>query len=273
MKKVVLISDGRELSKNTFNFLYNLHEQEAFLLTGAFFHCINSRLLIGSAFAPGTDALPTFTNKENDAYLAVMETFKTLCTKSNIEYRIHQQNEIWDVDDIVKESRYADLMVLNGESFFNDLENEQPNSFLRDVLKNAECATIVIPEDVRAIKRIAVAYDGKKESVFALKRFCDLLPYLKHLPVDIYYWADKTDHQLADLDYLKEYAGRHFPNVNFRELFFDASKYLSNWMSENKDTMLICGSYHRSTIFSGFRKSFSDDVIKNHSAPVFIAHS
>ena len=272
MKKFVFISDGKNFSKNTFEYVRSLYEKEPFLLTGAFFHSINYSLLIPNAFAPTPDPYIAFTKEEHDAYLKGIKQFQALCVKHNIEHRVHQESEEWNIDDLIKESRFTDLIIVSGELFFSDIEKEQPNEFLRGVLNRSECPVLVVPEDAKPIKRIAVAYNGEKESMFALKMFCNIFSQFTDLPVDIDFWVDKIDDEIPDLEYLEEFAARHFTNVNFRERYFDPHKYLATWLSDNKDTLFICGSYHRSNMLNWFKKSFAEDIIKNHSAAVFIAH-
>lgn len=272
MKKFVLISDGKNFSTKTFDFIRSLYEKEPFLLTGAFFHSINYGLLIPSTFATNAGPYLAFTKEEHESYLKGIKDFVTLCTKHNIEHRIHQESDEWNIDDLVKESRFTDLVIVNGELFYSTAEEEQPNHFLRDVLNRAECPVLVVPENAKPIAKISVAYNGKKESMYALKMFCNVFSQLTDLPVDIDYWVEKSDDEMPDLEYLEEFAARHFSNVNFRERFFDPRKYLATWLSDNKDTIFICGSYHRSGLSNWFKKSFAEEIIKNHAATVFIAH-
>lgn len=272
MKKFVLISDGENFSRKTFDFVKSLYEKEPFLLNGAFFHSINDGLVIPNTFAPGAGPYLSYTKDEHKAYCKGIKEFETLCSTNHLEYRVHRQSDDWDIDDLVKESRFTDLIIVSGALFFSDVEADQPNHFLRAVLDQAECPVLVVPDDAKPIKRIAVAYNGKKESMYALKMFCSVFSQFADLPVDINYWVDHTDDEIPDLDYLEEFAGRHFTNVNFRERFFDPRKYLASWLNENKDTLFICGSYHRSNLSNWFKKSFAEDIIKNHSVAVFIAH-
>jgi hypothetical protein len=272
MKKIVLISDGKHFSKKVFEFIQALYQQEPFLLTGAFFHSINYELLISTTFAAHPEPFLNFTKDEHDEYLHGIQQFKALCCAHNIEHVVHEESKEWNVNDLVKESRFADVVVVSGEDFFVDVERDQPNRFLRDVLNRSECPVLILPENVEPVKRIGIAYDGKKESIFAIKMFCYTFAHLTGLPVDVYYWVNKTDDDIPEIDFLEEYCGRHFSDLNFKELFFDHDKYLSTWMNDHKDTLFILGSYHRSSLSTLLRKNFADDIIKKHSVAVFVAH-
>ncbi len=275
MKKIVFISDSSNFSKKTFEFLRSLYEKEPFLLTGAFFHSVNYGLVIPNTFAPDAGPFVKYTKHELFAYTSGIQEFKSLCLKHQIEYRVHQEGDEWDIRDFIKESRFADLVVMSGEHFFGDIEEEQPNEFLTQALSHAECPVLVVPDKAKPVKRIAVAYDGTKESMYALKLFSATFPGFRDLPTDIYYWVNKTDDDIPDLEYVEEFVGRHFSNANFREMFFDAEKYSALWLQANKseDTIFVCGSYHRSKMSTWFRKSFSHGIIKEHAAIVFVAHT
>jgi len=272
MKKFVFISDGNALSTTTFNFIHWLHEQEAFLLTGAFFNDINYGLLIPSAFASSADPYLEVTRGEKEKFEATIHRFETLCTKHHIEHRIHRESEHWDKNDLVKESRFTDLIIVSGQHFFATPPNNS-NHLLSEVLSSAECPVLVVPDEAKPIKKVAFGYDGNKDSMYALKMFCNVFPTLTALPVDIDYFVSKTDDEIPDLDYLEEFVGRHFTNANFRERYFDPRTYLSTWLKGHNDTMYICGSYHRSALSNMFKKSFAEDIIKEHAATVFIAHT
>jgi hypothetical protein len=273
MKKIVLISDGKNFSTNAFQLVKSLHQNEAFFLTGAFFHSVNYGLLVPTTFATTAEPYLDFLEEEHAAYDRGILQFKSLCEQSDIEYGVHKKGEEWNVNELVKESRFSDLIAVSAELFFPDFFRRQPNAFLQDVLCNAECPVLVIPENISSIKRIAVAYDGSRESMFAMKMFCYVFPALTALPLNVYYWVNHTDDEIPYFDYLEEFAGRHFPNLNFRERFFDPTKYLAQCLDEDKNSMLVCGSYHRSKVSNLFKKSFAEEIIKKHSAPVFIAHS
>jgi len=273
MKKIILVSDGTNFSNSLFNFLRAMYENEPFLLTGAFFHSVNMGLVIPNTFSPDPAPYLTYTKEEHERYTSVIETFKSQCARYNMDHVVHEEGEFWQVEEIVKESRFSDLLVVNGQDFFSDMEDRQPNEYLTEVLRRSEAPVLVVPEDVQAIEAIAIAYDGSRESMFAIKAFTNMFPSLCELPATIYYWVENTDDEIPDLDFIEEYAGRHFLSLDFRELFFDSSKYLVEWSELKPDVMFVCGAYHRSVLSTFFRKSFAHELIRSHISPVFIAHS
>src|SRR5205085_2223509 len=139
------------------------------------------------------------------------------CQHIGIEYRVHEESECFKLPEAIRETRFADAVVISETLFFSHIESQQPNSYMRDLLHAAECPVIIIPEDYNDITHVTIAYDGEKESVFAIKQFCYLFPHYTQLPTDIVHWVDKTDDEIPDFEYLQEFAARHFSNLNFKE--------------------------------------------------------
>lgn len=144
---------------------------------------------------------------------------------------------------------------------------------MQELLHRTECPVVVIPESFNSIDRLAFAYDGKKESLYAIKQFVNLFSCFSDLPAEFIYLNSDPLSSLPDADLLKEYVSAHFNNVSMAKLPFDPHKNLSQWMNNKKNTLLITGSYARSKVSLYFRDSFADEVIKAHTNPLFIAHS
>jgi len=75
---------------------------------------------------------------------------------------------------LIYESRYADLIILGYQAFFSNVAGEA--SILKDVLIEAECPVMIVPDQYKPIQNILLTFDGKAHSVFAIKQFIQLLP-------------------------------------------------------------------------------------------------
>ena len=274
MKKIVFICDGNNFPLGAFRLIESLHESEPLLLTGAFFHAANFDIKMAPAtlsFAP--DPLLVYTDTDIEAINSSILKFEKKCLQCGIEYRVHEESDVFKMEDLVKETRFADVVIISEQLFFSHIDANQPNSYMKQVLHGSECPLLVIPEDYSPVEHVAIGYDGRRESMFAMKQFCYLFPQYTHLPTDIIFWVDKTDDEIPDLEYLEEFAGRHFTNLNFKELFFDPQKYIADWLRKNRNTIFISGSYKRAGLSAFFKKSFADSMIKYPSAIIFIAHN
>ncbi len=59
-------------------------------------------------------------------------------------------------------------MIVSASSFFSNVSQGEAKAILHKTLHSSECPVMVIPEKVERIEKVVFAYDGKKDSVFAL---------------------------------------------------------------------------------------------------------
>jgi hypothetical protein len=173
----------------------------------------------------------------------------------------------------IKESRFADLILISGESFYAETDNRQPNQYLRQALHDAECPVLVIPEYFAAIQHVFMAYDGSRESIYAIKQFCYLFPYLVDLPTEFVYIHEDAGHAIPELESLQQFTRLKFDCLNYAKLQFNASDHFAEWIREKKNVLLVAGSFGRSKLSYIGKRSFVQDVIHDHELPVFIAHT
>src|SRR5205085_6611668 len=122
------------------------------------------------------DPLVAYSDADIKAVKESIQKFEQKCQQSGMEYRVHEESDEYKIKDLVKETRFADLMVLSEELFFKQVNDVQPNSFMQEVLIKSECPLLIIPEHYIPFIQIVVAYDSKRQSMFALKQFCYLFP-------------------------------------------------------------------------------------------------
>ncbi len=190
-----------------------------------------------------------------------------------IRHQLHEHDTRWDKQILEKESRYADLVLLSGELFYADINIRQPNVYLHEALYGAECPILVIPESYQQCDHLFFAFDGSKESMFAIKQFSYLFPNLTDLPAEVVYIKDENSAAIPDVEHLRRYARQHFESMGLSKLQFKASRYFATWIGEHKQVMLITGSYGRSMLSYMTKRSFAEQVVQEHKIPVFIAHA
>ena len=273
MKKIVFACDGKSFPNGAFGFVKDLNQGEQVLLTGAFLHSVNFEEFLPGFFAMSGGPIMKFIEEEKQQIKKLIQHFEEQCQRNGIEYRVHEESMNWNIEDLIKETRFADMMVMSEELFCNDMNTKEPNSFMQQAIHKSECPVVCIPEEYNPFKKLLFAYDGKKESMFALKQFCNLFPQFAESETKIVYAKDETNDEIPDMIYLEEYAGRHFKNLNFEKVPFNGKKYFETWAKDENDTLLISGSYGRSGLSTSINKSFVEAVIHEHHIPVFIAHN
>lgn len=273
MKKILLAFDGTHFSEGAFELANSLNETNKILLTGIFLPQVDYANLwsysgggmAGPVFIPLVEGPDTETIEKN------IERFESLCQKNGIEYRVHKDFYDFALPELKKETRFADLLILGSEKFYENIGTNEPNEYLKEALHGVECPVIVVPEKIIFPNSNILAYDGSEASVYAIKQFAYLFPELTSNPTVLVYIKEKGE-ELPDEVNIEELAARHFSDLSLSRLQANPKKYFSSWMLENKGAILISGAFGRSAFSRTFKKSFVTEIIREHKWPVFIAH-
>lgn len=259
MKHVLFVSASQEFPQGAFNFLRIMKQNERVNARALFFKPVEYAPLSAVATNRGVD-------------LALRGLFARQCKDHYISYTINENEQSWDKDLLIKESRFADLILISGELFYADAEGPQPNQYLREALYAAECPVLIIPETFTTVEHLFMAYDGSKESIFALKEFCHLFPQLCDLPTEIVYVNEEAGDAIPELERLRQFTCSKFNSMNFAKLHFKAAEYFASWISEKHNVLLVSGSFGRAPFSYFIKRSFAEHIIQDHQLPLFIAH-
>lgn len=276
MKKILIPFDGSHFSEGAFQFAENLNEFERILLAGLFLPEISYPGMYGFT-GWGTLEIPALISLlevDSDKIIeANVRHFKELCLKHGIEHRIHKGTENFALAQLQKESRYADLIIIGSQLFYNytsDQANTEP--YLTKLLHHAECPVLIVPEHYEFPVNIILAYDGSSSSVYAIKQFAYLFPNLCEKSTLLVYAEKDGDKEIPDIQYIEELAARHFNDLTFSVLEADPTKYFETWVTEKKAPLLVTGAYDRSEFSQLFKESFAEKIISNYNIPLFVAH-
>jgi hypothetical protein len=274
MKKVLLAFDGHNFSKGACEFARMLNENEPILLIGSFLPQIDFANLwsySGGGLA-GPMYVPLLEGDDSEAVQKNIKRFESYCQKNGIEYRVHKDFFDFALPELKKESRFADLILLGGETFYENLGANEPNDYLKEALHGIECPAMVIPEEFEFPVCNVLTYDGSESSVYAIKQFAYLFPEFVDNKTILIYIKEKGEKELPEQVSIEELAARHFKDLTLLRLQADPKKYFSSFLLENKGAILVSGAFGRSAFSRSFKKSFVTETIQEHKIPVFIAH-
>ena len=271
MKKIVVASDSKKFTSLVMHLLSQLHEEEPLFVVGGFSHSLNYAKLIESTTQPYVGLVVDLVEQDRHAVDENILLFEHYCHHNHIKYRVHEEDHAFEIDNLVNESRFADLLISNGNLLNKNQANQRSTIYIKQALHKAECPVLLVPEDYKPFKRIAITYDGKKESMFALKQFCYLFPQFSSLPTEIVYLSEDDD-EVPKLSLLKEYVAQNFSNINIEKIHLHPKNDLASWASEKKEMLVIAGSYSRSGLFNSIIDSFIDPILEMQQLPVFITH-
>jgi len=273
MKKILLAFDGTHFSEGAFEFARRMNEQSPVLLTGVFLPQIDYANLWSYAGGTGGNLfIPLLEDEDAQLVQKNIARFESLCQKNAIDYKVHKNFSDFALPGLKKETRYADLLIIGSESFYQNLGVNQLNESVKDALHASECPVLVVPEKFQFPKSNILTYNGSDDSVYAIKQFTYLFPELCRNTTLLVYAKEENDNELPDEVYIEELAARHFPNLSLMKLPVNPKQYFNTWVSDRKGSILISGAFSRSVFSQMFKKSFVTDVIRDHKLPVFIAH-
>lgn len=276
MKKILLVFDGSNFSEGAFEFVRQLNEIQTVLVTGIFVPQTDYSSLWSYASAvgagTGTAFVPFIQEEDTGKVADNISHFEAMCQKNGMQYRVHKDFYDFVLPELKKETRFADVVVLSGELFYKGVIESNSFEHLSEALHAAECPVLIVPEKYDFPENTILAYDGSEASVYAIKQFSYVFPELASNATLLVYADEEKEKNFPSKDYIVELATQHFPDLTFYKLDLNPKKYFNTWISEKKGSILVSGSFSRSTFSQAFKKSFAADIIKEHKLPVFIAH-
>jgi nucleotide-binding universal stress UspA family protein len=273
MKKILIAFDGTHFSEGALQFAKQLNEKALILLTGAFLPQMNYANLwsYSGGGLTGTDFVPLLEDSDAETIKHNINQFESYCRANHIEHSVHKEYFDFALPELKKESRFADLLIISSEVFYEQAGTEELNEYLKDALHDMECPVIVVPEKFTFPESNILSYDGSESSVFSIKQFAYLFPELTNNPTMLVFGNERNQHDIPEEANIRELLTHHFPDISFKASLFP-EKYFGDWVDQKKSSIVICGAFGRSGLSMLFKKSFITKVISDHRLPVFIAH-
>ncbi len=272
MKKIILVFDGNHFSEGAFKMATFINEIEEVMVTGVFLQPIDYRDIVGySSMGDGSPITVAPYQTDESVTTKIVKTFENRCQHAGLEFRTHRDTDLFALQELQTETRFADLMILSSELFYDNIGSKQPNDYLKKVLHQSECPVLLVPESYKMPEKLILAYDGEEDSVFAIKQFTYLFPKLFNWETKLVTLEEEAE-TLPHQELIEELAAKHFSNLTLEVVTTETRTTFPSWISEQEGSILVAGAYGRSELSSLFKKSFLSEVIEEHKIPVFIAH-
>jgi hypothetical protein len=201
-----------------------------------------------------------------------IRVFKDICEKQGVAYQIHRDQGV-AISELIAESRYADLIIVERSSFSATLLN-MPNGlvFIEDVSAKAECPILVSPNQFERLNEVLFAYDGNASSVFAIKQFTYLFPELKDAKITVLQADKKAVFKVEEKEKLYEYLKAHYSHIDFKDLHGKPAGELFDYTLAQDNVCMVMGAFGRSWLTRLFKNSTADLLLQINNLPVFITH-
>ncbi|HEX2630437.1 MAG TPA: universal stress protein, partial [Chitinophagaceae bacterium] len=175
-------------------------------------------------------------------------------------------------DEVVEESRYADILIIDAATSFRKNFEGTPTDFVKDVLKDSECPVIIAPENFEGVNEIIFTYDGSASSVFAMKQFTYLFPQLDDKKVTVLHVEDGEQWSETERKHLGAWLQNHYSSIGFDTKSGDATYEMLAYLFLRHNIFIVMGAYGRNALSRYFKHSHADILMRTITQPIFIAH-
>jgi hypothetical protein len=177
MEKILLVINAGNPNMSLIDFACRIAAIAQTKLTGLFFENLYFEYIPVDAL--GSPSYFTVNETANATVTAGTDQstrlFKEECLRRGIKPDVYVDKGE-PIQEIIFESRFADLLIIDPEISFYNTEETLPSHFVKEILVRAECPVLLAPEKFENIEEIVFCYDGGASSVFAIKQLTYLLP-------------------------------------------------------------------------------------------------
>jgi hypothetical protein len=278
MKKIIAAFDGLKYSdstkeyaiyfaKNTHAHLVGVFMDDSIYTSYKIYELINKE-------GVSQKKLNEFAEKDKATRAMAAANFEKACQAEKLEYSLHHDKNI-AIQELKHESIYTDMLVINMNETLTHYTEKLPTRFIRDLLTDAQCPVLIVPNKYKPVKKVVLLYDGEPSSVHAIKMFSYLLPQLKDLETEVIAVNNPdTGLHMPDNKLVKEFMKRHYPKATYNVLKgFAENEIVTHLKKQSENTLVVLGAYRRGTVSRWFRNSMADVLMKEVKLPLFIAHN
>lgn len=276
MEKILYVTDAITFSRNSLEFACYLSNLTHSKLTGIFLE--NEALELRSSevireIAIGEPVPGASPESQKALYRDKnIERFKHICECNGVKCLVHRDPGM-PAAEVIKESRYADMIVMDAGTSFSWKPEGIPTTFVEEVLEKSECPVAVAPEDFEGVEEVIFTYNGSRSSVYAMKQFANLLPELRACKATVLSVTESGKSVKSNETRLKEWLDTHYDQgeiVVLRDGNVSAS--LLEYLFSRKKIFIVMGAFGRSILSNIIVPNPAAPVVKLVTQPIFIAH-
>lgn len=279
MKKFLAAFDGLHFSESTLRYAIDLSLQCKAHLVGVFLEDFTRRSygLAEIAHYAGEDVdrrVHELDEKDETLRRESIDKFEEACQSFGLNYSIHRDRNV-ALQEILEESIYADLLIIHAGETLTRFEEEVPTRFVRELLNDAQCPVLLVPNEFRPFQKIVLLYDGEPSSVYAVRTFSYLFEAVKDMETEVLTVKAPNDTlHLPHNQLMKEFIRRHYPKAEYIVLKGQPEEEIIRYLLRQKtENLLVLGAYRRQRLSRLFRPSMADRLLQQLNTALFIAHN
>jgi len=200
---------------------------------------------------------------------AILGDFERICQSRNVNAVLHADTGS-PFSEIIEESKFHDFIVIGKRSFFGYSAHESHGT-LEQILKNGLTPILAVPDSVRKIEKVLIAYDHSVPASKAVHMFL-LLGIWNACDITLLTVNDSAEAAQALLTNLSDFFEGYGiqPNLVTRSGHPDAE--IKSYIAENAIDLLVMGAYGRKSVREFFLGSVTQHLIQETEIPLFLHH-
>ena len=277
MKKILIAFNAADINLNIMDFACYIAKLSRSKLTGVFIEQLLGeeapalKKAYGSAYVETIVAEDIPENKiRKNEWDRNIHFFEEACQTRGVNYSVHQDRGV-PVEEIIMESRFADLLIVDPAMSLGEKTEGIPSHFVKEVLAKSECPVIIAPFGFDGIDEILFTYDGSASSVFSIKQFNYLFSELANTKVTVFQ-VKNNDEPVTEKDKIGELMQNYYSSIGYRTAQGTPENALFDYLLGKKKVFVVMGAYSRTMLSNFFKRSTADLIVKTIDLPFFIAH-
>ncbi len=200
---------------------------------------------------------------------AILEQFAHTCEARNIKTELHADTGS-PFSEIIEESKFHDFTVIGKKSYFGYTDHETFGT-LEKILKNGLTPVLAVPNSVRPIEKVLVAYDNSVPAAKVVHMFL-LLSIWNTCDITLLHVSENTEAAEKLLDNLSNFFQGYGiqPNLVIQGGIPDT--VIKSYITENDIDLLVMGAYGRKSVREFFVGSVTQHLIQETDIPLFLYH-
>lgn len=274
--KILAVFDGTRYSEGASKYAIEIAKATNSMLIGIF---VQDMRYLNFTYAYAWDqpfvdftSIEASQKEEKEKIDLNIKLFHRSCDDKGVKHKVHLDKGV-PLQEVLRESAFADMIIIDSHTSFFSLGDSAPNPFLKDLLVDSHCPVLIVPHQYTYFDNATVCYDGSPSSLHAAKMFSYLFPGLEDMKTTVVSVNEKTGNHLKDGTNLKDLLHTRFSNLEYEVLHGNPDEELLKYLKEKAgNSIVVMGAYGRNALSRLLHQSISNRVIKEVNAPVFIAH-
>ena len=200
---------------------------------------------------------------------AILEDFARICEARQVNAVLHADTGR-PFSEIIEESKFHDFIVVGKRTFFQYTADETYET-LEQLLKNGLTPVLAVPDSVREIKNVLVAYDNSAPVSKAVHMFL-LLGIWNACDITLLTVNDDAEVGQALLENLAGFFESYGIKPDLVTQSGHPGEVVKSYIAENDIDMLVMGAYGRKSIRKFFVGSVTQHLIQETTIPLFLYH-